>query len=126
MKIQRHGLSIGIDRIDDHVFVALKAQGTLTHEDYKVISPMIDSALATVTKRDVKVLFDVSELEGWEVRAAWDDFNLGLKHGNQFEKIAIYGHRHWHDAITRVGSWFLAGEVKFFEHEADALEWLKE
>lgn len=125
MKIQRHALSIGIDRIDDHVFISLKAQGKLTHDDYQTITPMIDAALATVTHRDVKVLFDATELEGWELRAAWDDFNLALKHGNQFAKIAIFGHKRWQDNITKIGSWFIAGDVKFFETEGEAVAWLK-
>lgn len=46
MTIKRHGLSVGVDRIDDHVFVSLKAQGKLIHEHYKIITPMVDSALA--------------------------------------------------------------------------------
>ncbi|AHI28288.1 SpoIIAA family protein [Marinobacter similis] len=125
MAIKRHGLSVGIDRIDDHVFVSLKAQGKLTHEDYKIITPMIDSALATVKKRDVKVLFDVTDLEGWEARAAWDDFNLALVHGNQFEKIAVFGHKRWRDNIAKIAAWFIAGDLKFFETEAEALAWLK-
>jgi len=124
MTTKRHGLSIGTDRVGDHVFVSLKAQGKLTHEDYKIITPMIDSALATVKTRNVRVLFDATDLEGWELRAAWDDFNLGLKHGNQFERIAVFGHKSWSDAVEKIGSWFISGDLKFFEHEADALTWL--
>ncbi|WP_166263473.1 STAS/SEC14 domain-containing protein [Marinobacter caseinilyticus] len=124
MTTKRHGLSIGIDRVGDHVFVSMKAQGKLTHEDYKTITPMINSALATVKTRNVRVLFDATDLEGWEVRAAWDDFNLGLEHGNQFERIAVFGHKSWSDAVAKIGSWFIAGDLKFFEHEADAIKWL--
>lgn len=126
MTITRHGLSIGIDRVGDDVFLALKAQGRLTHEDFKTISPMIDGALAGIKKRKVRVLFDVRDLEGWDVRAAWDDFNLSLKHGLQIDRIAVFGHKVWQDNIAKVANWFMAGDLKFFEHEADALRWLKE
>ena len=91
MSIERHGLSIGIEQVGDQIFLALKAIGKLTHEDYETITPMIDSALSAVKQPHVKVLIDATELEGWEPRAAWDDFKLGLKHGNEFDKIAMNG-----------------------------------
>lgn len=48
MKVQRHGLSIGIERTGNEFFLTLKAQGTLTHDDYKIITPLINSALSEV------------------------------------------------------------------------------
>lgn len=124
MSIERHGLSIGIEQVGDQIFLALKAIGKLTHEDYETITPMIDSALSAVKQPHVKVLIDATELEGWEPRAAWDDFKLGLKHGNEFDKIAIHGSRKWQEVGARVGSWFISGEVKYFETREDALDWL--
>lgn len=97
MKIVRHGLSIGIEKMGSHFFLSLKATGKLTHEDYEIITPMIDSALAEVKEPVVDVFIDGSELEGWELRAAWDDLKLGLKHGRDFNKIAIYGNKKWQE-----------------------------
>ncbi|NQY26978.1 MAG: STAS/SEC14 domain-containing protein [Piscirickettsiaceae bacterium] len=126
MKNIRHGLSIGIERANSHFFLSLKVSGKLTHEDYQIITPMIDSALSTVTKPKINALVDVTELEGWELRAAWDDFKLGLKHGSEFEKIAIFGNKKWQKTISKIGSWFIAGEIKYFENEKDGLAWLSE
>ncbi len=125
MKMQKHGVSIGIERVDSDFFLTLKAIGKLSHEDYKIITPMIDSALSKVDEPKVKVLIDGTELEGWEPRAAWDDLKLGLKHGNEFEKIAIYGNKDWQKFTAKIGSWFISGEVKYFEDYADALSWLR-
>ena len=124
MSIKKHGLSIGIERVEDDFFLALKAVGKLTHEDYEIITPMIDSALAEVKNPKVKVLIDGTELEGWELRAAWDDLKLGLKHGNEFEKIAIYGNKNWQEITAKIGAWFISGDVKYFECYDDALSWL--
>ena len=124
MSTARHGLSIGIERINNQFVLTLKAVGKLTHEDYKVITPMIDSALEGVTDPRVKVLIDGTEMEGWELRAAWDDFKLGLKHGNEFDKIAIYGNQRWQQVAARVGSWFVSGEAKYFEDYEAAVAWL--
>ncbi len=126
MKTIRHGLSIGIERVNEDFFLSLKAVGKLTHEDYEKINPMIDSALEGVTDPKVKVFIDGSELEGWELRAAWDDFKLGLKHGNEFDRIAIFGNKKWQEYAAKIGSWFISGEVKFFEDADEALEWLQE
>lgn len=126
MDTTRHGLSIGIDRIDNEFFLSLKAIGKLTHHDYEIITPMIDSALAAVKQPKVKVLIDGTELEGWELSAAWDDFKLGLKHGSEFDKVAIYGNKNWQEITAKIGSWFISGDVKYFECYADAINWLNE
>ena len=86
---------------------------------------MINAALEGVKQPQVKVLIDGTELEGWEPRAAWDDFRLGLKHGNVFEKIAIYGNKNWQQITARVGGWFISGEVRYFEDMQEAMAWLQ-
>lgn len=126
MGIQKHGLTIGIERVDDSFFLSLKAVGKLTHEDYEIITPMIDAALNEVKEPKARVLIDGTEMEGWELRAAWDDFKLGLKHGSEFEKIAIYGNKNWQEITAKIGSWFISGEVKYFESSNDALTWLNQ
>ena len=85
---------------------------------------MLESALAEVKQPKIKALIDATELEGWEVRAAWDDLKLGLKHGNEFERIAIYGNKKWQEIGAKVGSWFISGEVKYFESKEEAVDWL--
>lgn len=126
MTVNRHGLSIGIERINSDLYLTLKAVGTLQHSDYEVIVPMIDSALAGVKDAKVKVFFDGTELDGWELRAAWDDLKLGLKHGHEFKKVAILGNKRWLEMSAKIGSWFVSGDIKYFENEneTEAFDWL--
>ena len=126
MNIIRHGLSIGIERVGNEFFLSLKAVGKLTHEDYEKINPMIDSALKGVKDPKVKVFIDGSELEGWELRAVWDDFKLGLKHGNEFDKIAIFGNKKWQEYAAKIATWFISGDVEYFESTNDAFTWLQD
>lgn len=121
----RHGLSVGIERMGNDFFLSLKVVGKLTHADYQIITPMIDSAIATLKDPNVDVLIDATELEGWELRAAWDDFKLGLKHNNEFNKIALVGNKNWQEMAAKVGAWFISGEMKYFENMTDATAWLK-
>ena len=126
MSIQRHGITIGIERIDSDFFLTLKLSGKLSHEDYEKITPMLDSALIEVKQPHIRALVDLTELEGWELKAAWDDFKLGVKHGAQFVKIAIYSNKNWQEMATKIGSWFVSGDAKYFDNEAAALDWLNE
>lgn len=121
----QHGVSIGISRSGDEFTILFKMIGKLTHEDYEVINPMVDSALQGVENPSIKAMVDLTELEGWDMHAAWDDFQFGLKHGRQFDKIAIYGKAGWQEWAAKIGGWFIAGEVAFFDNETDALDWLR-
>jgi len=126
MSTEGHGMSIGIERIGSEFLLTLKVVGKLTHQDYKVITPMIDAALQGVKDPKVKVILDVTEMQGWELRAAWDDFQLGLKHGSEFYRVAIYGNKDWQQMAAKVGSWFISGEARFFDNRDDALAWLQQ
>lgn len=124
--MQRHGLTIGIERTDNRFFLTMKAQGKLTHEDYETIMPLIDAALAEVKGPKIRAFIDVIDFEGWEPRAAWDDLKLGLKHGREFEKIAIFGTKSWQALIAKIGNWFISGEARYFEDIKAAMRWLNE
>ena len=124
MMTKKQGLSIELEQNGDELFLALKAIGTLTHEDYKRLTPMIDSALEGVTAPKIKALFDGTEMQGWELLAAWDDLKLGIKHGSEFEKIAMIGNREWQKLAAKIGGWFIGGEVEYFEDKKSALLWL--
>lgn len=130
MTVVRHGLSVGIERVGDEFFMSFKVMGTLTHSDYEAMTPMIDAALAGVQGAHVKALVDATELQGWELRAAWDDLKLGLKHGAEFERIALVSDSRWLEVAAKVGAWFMTGELKVFTTQdagvEGALEWLND
>lgn len=120
-----HGLTVGITRVDENIYLKLKAVGKLTHKDYEIITPMLDKALEEVEEPHINALIDGTELEGWELRAAWDDFKLGLKHGGEFSKIAIVGNKPWEKTLSKLAGWFVSGETQYFENYNDALGWLE-
>ncbi|MFX4227562.1 MAG: STAS/SEC14 domain-containing protein [Porticoccaceae bacterium] len=120
----RHGISIGIELVESEIFIGLKVVGRLSHEDYQVFTPVLESALAAVDDPNVRMLVDLTDFGGWEPRAAWDDLKIGLRHGRQFRKIAIYGDHHWRDMLTNIGSWFVSGEIKSFATVDEAMNWL--
>jgi hypothetical protein len=124
MNVTKNGISIGIERSGNEFYLLLRATGKLTHEDFEIITPMIESSLEGINDPKVKVLVDGTEMEGWKLGAAWDDFKLLLKHGSKFEKVAIYGNKNWHEITAKMGSWFINGEVKYFDRFDEAVAWL--
>ncbi|WP_434939880.1 STAS/SEC14 domain-containing protein [Shewanella sp. HL-SH8] len=123
--MQRHGITIGIERHQQHFFIIMKVVGKLTHEDYQIITPILDDALAQVAKLKMNMFVDISQLEGWELQAAWDDLKLGVKHRTSFNKVAIFGDQNWQGLAAKVGGWFINGEMMPFNDKHQAFEWLQ-
>ncbi|WP_020414501.1 STAS/SEC14 domain-containing protein [Microbulbifer variabilis] len=126
MKTKRHGISIGMERIDNNFFLYIKAIGQLTHEDYEHITPLLEYALEGVKSPQVQMLIDLRDFEGWGLHAIWDEFQLALKHGNEFSRIAVLGDEEWQEIATKVGGWFMSGEVRYFEEQHKAMDWLSQ
>jgi len=124
MNMIEHGISIGINRVDNFFFMKIKINGTLTHEDYKRMVPMLRSSIAGVKEPDVRILMDATEFNGWELRAAWDDLKFGIEFRQIFSKIAIVGTSTIEEYAAKIGSWFMNGDMKFFESLDEAYEWL--
>ncbi len=85
--------------------------------------PILNTTLEELDSSELK-LVDISTLTGWELRAAWDDFKLGLELNSKIDKIAIYGDKSWQEMASKVGSWFVSGEIKSFERYDSAIEWV--
>ena len=126
ISIKRHGISIGMERYGDNFILTFKVVGQLTHEDYETITPFIDSSLEGIKNTRLNVFADISELEGWELQAAWDDFKIGLKYNASFNKIAVYGHHSWLDYGAKISSWFVSGKIKQFDEIPEAIAWISE
>lgn len=123
MTFDKHGLSVDLERTGDSFFLTIKAIGKLTHKDYEKITATLDASIKDVEKPELNILLDGSEFEGWELRAAWDDIKLGLDHGKEFKKIAIYGNKKWLEISAKVGAWFVSGDVRYFDDLDDATNW---
>ena len=124
MSIERHGISVGIERVSGETIIVFKAKGKLTHDDYQAMIPILKTTIKQIDSSALKMMVDISTLTGWELRAAWDDFKLGLVLNSKIDKIAIYGDKSWQEMASKVGSWFVSGEIKSFEDHDSAKEWL--
>jgi len=107
--------------------LALKATGKLTDADYKeVLIPKMEEIIKQTGKAKV-LLYLPKDFTGWEAHAAWDDARFGLRHRNDFEKLAVVGGAKWVEWATKIASHFMKGEVKTFPEEQlhQALDWVR-
>ena len=121
-----HGLTVKINKREDYFFMDVKITGTLTHEDYQKRLPMLRYTLNNVENPKVKVLVDALDFQGWELRAAWDDYKFGMEYNKAFTKIAFVGGKAWKSYGVKIGNWFMSGQMKYFKTIEDAEAWLSE
>ena len=120
----RHGISAGLERIEEKYIFIIKAYGKLNDEDYKLITPVFEDIMDSLDEK-INLLFDASEFEGWEPKAAWDDFKLGIKYMDKFDKIAIYKGDSWLKIGAKITDWFFPAKIKTFDSFEESIKWLK-
>jgi hypothetical protein len=121
---KEHSVSIGITHIGEDFFLKISVKGTLTHEDYEKMVPMVENALIGVKDPKIKVLVDARAFDGWDMHAAWDDLKFGLKHSKEFTKLAFVGNKMWEEYSIKISNWFMSGEMRYFQDLEEAVVWL--
>ena len=108
--------------------VGFKVSGKVTAEDYEVLLPKLDEAIAASSKINLLVL--MGDFEGWGgLDAAKADFSLGTQQYRQVEKAAFIGEKKWQAWMIKLLDPFTRRtDEKFFEPEQleEAWEWIKE
>ena len=125
MSVTEHGLYFGIIRFANNFYMNIKITGKLTHADYEIMVPMLETAIKDVKDPKINTIVDMRNFEGWELRAAWDDLKLGVKHNRKFARIALVGNKNWEKVAAKVSNWFISGESRYFEDIEEALVWLE-
>ena len=122
-----HGITVSISRrADEFFFMKIKIHGTLTHQDYEMMTQMLKNAIDGVPNPEVRVFMDATDFDGWDLRATWDDFVFGIEFRGIFTKMAFVGTETWERHGINVGNWFMNDEVKFFKSQEEAHLWLNQ
>ena len=98
-----------------------KASGKLTDADYQQFVPRLEEMIHEYGK--ISVLLELEDFHGWEPKAAWDDFKLGLAHPQDFERIAIVGDKSWEHWIALLAKPFTHARVRFFAQSDRNAAW---
>ena len=107
--------------------LAVKASETLTHADYtERLLPRLEEVLTDYGT--VRLLFEMVDFHGWQLRAMWDDLKLDVRHGRRIERCAVVGARRWEKYMVRLARPFFGAEIRYFEvaELADAWTFVRE
>ncbi len=100
-------------------------EGVLTHKDYEAIMPELEELHAQQGK--LNCVIDVTGWEGWEWRAVWDDFVVGMRHFSDYGRLAIIGRddQKWMEWFGKFYDMFRGDETRFFDasQKDAALKW---
>ena len=103
----------------------LRCEGTLTDSDYQELEPKLDAAIDV--HGPIHMLADMVEMTGMEPKAVWDDFVVGVRHWNDFDRIAVVGDQRWQETAAHIVDAVTPGEIRYFDagERAGAMKWLK-
>jgi hypothetical protein len=76
----------------------------------------------------LRVLFDMTALQGWDTGAAWKDIKFDIKHFSDIERLAIIGETKWQHGMAIFFKPFTRATTRYFDHgdAGEARKWLDE
>lgn len=109
----------------DGKILEVSVSGKLTDQDYQLFVPEFGRLAKQHGK--IRVLFEMSQFHGWEVKAAWDDLKLGVKHYRDIERLAMVGENSWQQWMAVFCRPFTTAEIRYFDHSAldEARAWIE-
>lgn len=119
-----------VERIDDMPAgtIGFRASGKLTRDDYrKVLEPVLHEAAES---GEIRMLFRLTDFEGLEPGAWFDDIKtglgLGIGHHSAWKRSAIVTDVEWVGRAFRLFAWMTPGEVMVYSLDQleDAMSWV--
>ncbi|MDJ0600839.1 MAG: STAS/SEC14 domain-containing protein [Crocosphaera sp.] len=112
--------------VKNDLVLALEAEGKVTGDDYQsVIIPAVEDKLRQYKK--IRLLYEIgNHFSGFDLKAVWEDFKLGITHWRDFEKIALVSDIQWIRIISKLIGVILPYPVHVFHNNQliQAEEWV--
>jgi hypothetical protein len=119
-------MPIQLTQEDGGKILVVHVSGKLVKADYAHFVPDFEQQVRPQGK--LRVLFDLTGLQGWEASAAWEDVKFGFAHYADMDRVAMVGENKWQHAMATICIPFTKAEVRYFDHTngAGARAWLAE
>lgn len=116
------GISL-LDRGGNNIF-GFEVTGKLTTQELQEFLPHMEAAMS-MAKKKLRLLIDVTKMQGAEIKSEWEAFELLKKHFGQIEYIAIVGAHSWTKVMSEIlaGSIFVDAETHYFKPEEIEYAW---
>ncbi len=95
----------------DHIVV--RAIGKLVKEDYAGFVPAFEQVLKERGK--LRILFDATELTGWDAGALWQEIKFDVKHFSDIERVAMVGTQKWQQTLEQAAKPFTHAEMRYID-----------
>jgi hypothetical protein len=106
-----------------------KVSGHIGAADVKGFEPQIEHAIAERKHKPIGLLADVSEMEGADWGARWDEMRFLQKYTNHIARLSVVGAHKWEEigALIITGAAVLQAETRYFESSelVHAWEWAR-
>jgi hypothetical protein len=106
--------------------LVLHLSGKLVKADYEHFVPEFERLVRQNGK--LRVLFDMTDLHGWDAGAAWEDIKFDIKHFADIERLAMVGDKKWQHGMATFFKPFTKAASRYFDqaNAAEARKWLEE
>lgn len=106
-----------------------KVSGQVTADEVKAFLPQLERAIADRGKRTIGILADVSDMEGTDWDARWEEIKFLSKYAEHIERVAVVGAHKWEQLKAEIlgGTVLVQAETRYY-HGPDALHawhWVK-
>lgn len=102
--------------------VVVEASGQLNEEDYRALVPQLEHVIDTAGS--LRMLVRLRDFHGWTPKGLYEDLRFDVKHHGDFQRVAIVGENRAEEIGAQLSKPFFSGEIRYFEDEARAQEWL--
>ncbi len=102
-----------------------KVTGRMTAEDVQGIEKQIEFFIAERKKKPIGLLADVSEMDGADWKARWDEMRFLQKFTNHIARMSVVGPHKWEEIVDLVitGAAVLQAETRYFESSESTFAW---
>lgn len=109
--------------------LGFKVVGKLTAEDLKAFEPQMEFLIAERKHKPIGILADLSQMEGADFAARWNEMRFLQKHTDHIARMAVVGADKWEEIVAMVtaGAAVLQSETHYFESSQilRAWEWVR-
>ena len=105
-------------------YTEISLSGKLTQHELKNFETKIESLLQEYEVPSINILADIREIEGIELKAAWNEFLFALRHYKQFKKIAIVGNKKFEKISINLLNKMISADIQYYEQYDLASDWL--
>ena len=102
-----------------------KVVGKITGDEVKAFEPQIEFVIRERKERPIGILADVSQMEGADWKARWNEMRFLQKYTDHIARMAVVGADKWEEvvAVVLVGTAVLQAETRYFASSEIATAW---